>query len=111
MFTRTVDSPRHRSRPASDDDDSADGNLPIGDIPSITRAPADPRDVLGVPPPTDRLRSWIVTRYEDVKVVLAAPTMSSDRLTPFYASLKDERRDILSGVMRYLNLWLVFKVI
>ncbi|MBP6853723.1 MAG: cytochrome P450 [Rhodoferax sp.] len=55
------------------------------------------------------LRSWVVTRYEDVKVVLATPTMSSDRLTPFYASLKDERRDILSGVMRYLNLWLVFK--
>lgn len=55
------------------------------------------------------LRSWIVTRYDDVRHVLAAPDMSSDRLTPFYESLKDERRDILSGVMRYLNLWLVFK--
>lgn len=55
------------------------------------------------------LRSWIVTRYDDVRLVLATPTMSSDRLSPFYESLKDERRDILSGVMRYLNLWLVFK--
>lgn len=55
------------------------------------------------------LRSWVVTRYADVRHVLAAPDMSSDRLTPFYESLKDERRDILSGVMRYLNLWLVFK--
>lgn len=55
------------------------------------------------------LRSWIVTRYEDVRHVLSASTMSSDRLTPFYESLKDQRRDVLSGVMRYLNLWLVFK--
>jgi cytochrome P450 len=30
-------------------------------------------------------------------------------LRPFYEALKDERRDILSGVMRYLNEWLVFK--
>ena len=55
------------------------------------------------------LRSWIITRYEDVRLVANSPTMSSDRLRPFYESLKDERRDILSGVMRYLDQWLVFK--
>lgn len=55
------------------------------------------------------LRSWIITRYEDVRQVTSSPTMSSDRLRPFYEALKDERRDILSGVMRYLDLWLVFK--
>lgn len=55
------------------------------------------------------LRSWIVTRFDDVRQVTSSPAMSSDRLGPFYAALKDERRDILSGVMRYLNLWLVFK--
>ena len=60
MATHTVGSPRHASRPASDDD-SADGVLPLGDSPPFTRAPADPRDVLGAPPPTDRLRGWIVT--------------------------------------------------
>jgi cytochrome P450 len=58
---------------------------------------------------SEALRSWIVTRYDDVRQVAMSPSMSSDRLRPFYESLRDERRDILSGVMRYLNLWLVFK--
>lgn len=55
------------------------------------------------------LRSWIITRYDDVRQVALTADMSSNRLQPFYDSLKDERRDILSGVMRYLNLWLVFR--
>lgn len=56
------------------------------------------------------IRSWVITQYDDVRGVVMSPTtMSSDRLRPFYESLKDERRDILSGVMRYLNQWLVFK--
>lgn len=58
---------------------------------------------------SDELRSWIVTRYDDVRQIALTPNMSSDRLQPFYDALKDERRDILSGVMRYLNLWLVFR--
>lgn len=58
---------------------------------------------------SEPLRSWIITRYDDVRQVAMSPAMSSDRLRPFYAALKDERRDILSGVMRYLSLWLVFK--
>jgi cytochrome P450 len=55
------------------------------------------------------LKSWILTRYDDVRQVCMGQGVSSDRLRPFYESLKDERRDILSGVMRYLNHWLVFK--
>lgn len=55
------------------------------------------------------VRSWIITRYDDVRQVVMSPTMSSDRLRPFYEALRDERREILSGVMRYLNEWLVFK--
>ena len=55
------------------------------------------------------LKSWILTRYDDVRHVCMGQCVSSDRLRPFYESLKDERRDILSGVMRYLNHWLVFK--
>jgi cytochrome P450 len=58
---------------------------------------------------SEALRSWIITRYDDVRQVAMSPAMSSDRLRPFYAALKDERRDILSEVMRYLSLWLVFK--
>ena len=55
------------------------------------------------------IKSWIITRYDDVRQVAMSSNMSSDRLRPFYEALKDERRDILSGVMRYLNEWLVFK--
>lgn len=55
------------------------------------------------------IKSWVITRYDDVRQVAMSPSMSSDRLRPFYEALKDERRDILSGVMRYLNEWLVFK--
>jgi hypothetical protein len=58
---------------------------------------------------SEPIRSWVITRYDDVRQVAMSSNMSSDRLRPFYESLKDERRDILSGVMRYLNLWLVFK--
>ena len=55
------------------------------------------------------VRSWIITRYDDVRQVVMSATMSSDRLRPFYEALRDERREILAGVMRYLNEWLVFK--
>ena len=55
------------------------------------------------------IRSWIITRYDDVRQVALSPTMSSDRLRPFYEAQRDDRREILSGVMRYLNEWLVFK--
>jgi len=58
---------------------------------------------------SESLRAWVVTRYDDSRQVAMSSAMSSDRLTPFYDSLKDERRDILSGVMRYMSLWLVFK--
>jgi cytochrome P450 len=30
------------------------------------------------------VRSWIITRYDDVRQVVMSPTMSSDRLRPFY---------------------------
>ena len=55
------------------------------------------------------LRTWIVTRYDDVRDVALTADLSPNRLKPFYASLKDERRDLLAEVMRYLSLWLVFR--
>lgn len=58
---------------------------------------------------SDPLRCWIVTRYDDVRAVAMAKDMSPNRLTPFYEQLRDERREILSEVIRYLNLWLVFR--
>ncbi len=55
------------------------------------------------------LKSWILTRYDDVKQALAAAEMSPNRLTPFYESLPDKTRATLAEAMRYLNLWIVFR--
>ena len=55
------------------------------------------------------LRTWVVTRYEDVRQVALAADLSPNRLRPFYESLRDERRPMLAEVMRYLSLWLVFR--
>lgn len=56
------------------------------------------------------LKSWVLTRYDDVQRALATTSeMSPDRLTPFYASLDDTSRATLSEVMRYLSLWIVFR--
>ena len=55
------------------------------------------------------LRSWVLTRHEDVRQVMLSGAMSPDRLRPFYAQLQGERRDTLAEVMRYLSLWMVFR--
>ena len=55
------------------------------------------------------LRAWVLTRYDDVRQVAMSESMSPDRLRPFYAQLKGERRELLAEVMRYLSLWMVFR--
>jgi hypothetical protein len=55
------------------------------------------------------LKSWLLTRYDDVARALAAEEMSPNRLTPFYASLDAPTQATLAEVMRYLNLWIVFR--
>ncbi|NDG38807.1 MAG: cytochrome P450, partial [Betaproteobacteria bacterium] len=58
---------------------------------------------------SESLRSWVLTRYDDVRQVAVSDLMSPDRLRPFYAQLKGERRETLAEVMRYLSLWMVFR--
>ena len=55
------------------------------------------------------LRAWVLTRYDDVRQMMLSDTMSPDRLRPFYAQLQGERRELLSEVMRYMSLWMVFR--
>ena len=55
------------------------------------------------------LRTWVVTRYDDVRGIAMAGELSPNRLAPFYASLGEERRPVLAEVMRYLSVWLVFR--
>ena len=57
-----------------------------------------------------RLKSWVLTRYDDVKRVCLEPVrMSSDRLRPFFASIPGEDAKKIGDIMRYLSLWMVFK--
>ncbi len=55
------------------------------------------------------LKSWVLTRYDDVRQVMLSDAMSPDRLRPFYAQLQGERREMLAEVMRYMALWMVFR--
>lgn len=57
-----------------------------------------------------RLKSWILTRYDDIKRVCLEPErMSSDRLRPFFASIPSEEAKKIGDIMRFLSLWMVFK--
>ena len=57
-----------------------------------------------------RLKSWVLTRYDDIKRVCLEPArMSSDRLRPFFASIPSEEAKKIGDIMRYLSLWMVFK--
>ncbi len=55
------------------------------------------------------LRGWVITRYDDVRSVATNREMSPDRLTPFFRSLPDPAQRGLADVIRYLNLWMVFR--
>ena len=55
------------------------------------------------------LRSWVVTRYEDVHAVLHDRQLSADTVTPFYKAQPSDTQAKLGSLMRYLGNWLVFK--
>jgi cytochrome P450 len=56
------------------------------------------------------LKSWVLTRYDDVKrVCLDTAGMSSDRLRPFFAALPGAEAARVAQLMRYLTLWMVFR--
>ncbi len=56
-----------------------------------------------------RLKSWVLTRYEDVKAVCLDANMSSDRLRPFFASMPSAEQQKIGDIIRYLSLWMVFR--
>ena len=55
------------------------------------------------------LRSWVLTRYDDVKRVCLDSGMSSDRLHPFFAALPSAEASRMAQLMRILTLWMVFR--
>lgn len=57
-----------------------------------------------------RLKSWVLTRYADVKAVcMDAAGMSSDRLRPFFAAMPSGEQEKIGQIIRYLSLWMVFR--
>jgi cytochrome P450 len=56
-----------------------------------------------------RLKSWVLTRYQDVKAVCLDAGMSSDRLRPFFAAMPAAEQTRIGDIVRYLSLWMVFR--
>jgi hypothetical protein len=57
-----------------------------------------------------RLKSWVLTRYDDVKRACTdKDAYSSDRLRPFFESLPGPEAARIADIVRYLSLWMVFK--
>ncbi len=56
-----------------------------------------------------RIKSWVLTRYEDVKRVCLDKEMSSERLRPFFASMPGPEAAKIGDIIRYLSLWMVFR--
>jgi len=54
------------------------------------------------------LRSWILTRYEDVRVSLNDPRLSADRISPYLARLSLDEREKVKTVGPLLQKWAVF---
>ncbi|MFY9315820.1 MAG: cytochrome P450 [Burkholderiales bacterium] len=56
-----------------------------------------------------RLKSWVLTRYDDVRQVLLDREVSSDRMRPFFATLPGPEAERIAGIIRYLSTWMVFR--
>jgi len=56
-----------------------------------------------------RLKSWVLTRYDDVKAVLLDKEVSSDRLRPYFATLPGAEAARIGAIIRYLSHWMVFR--
>jgi cytochrome P450 len=93
----------------------------IADNPAVDFRP-DSREFLSDPFPiyrrlrqedpvhwSPRLKSWILTRYDDVRAVLLDRTVSSDRMRPFFATLPGPEAERVRDVTRYLSTWMVFR--
>ena len=52
---------------------------------------------------------WVVTRYDDCKLVLTDPRFSAARMRPFFAHLPPERRAQVKELEWSVGLWAVFQ--
>ena len=54
------------------------------------------------------LRSWVLTRYEDVRPSLNDPRLSADRISPYLDRLSEDDRENVQTVGPMLQKWAVF---
>ncbi|MFY9210000.1 MAG: cytochrome P450 [Aestuariivita sp.] len=55
------------------------------------------------------VKSWIITRYTDVRDLLLSDQLSVNRLVQFYSALPPKEAALLKDIIHYLNLWLAFR--
>ena len=55
------------------------------------------------------LKSWVVTRYTDVRDLLLSDHLSVNRLMKFYTALPPQEAALLRDIVHYLNLWIAFR--
>ena len=55
------------------------------------------------------MKSWIVTRYADVRDLLLSDGLSAERLLGFYRKLPTDDAEKLREIVHYLNLWIAFR--
>ncbi len=55
------------------------------------------------------MKSWVITRYDDVKTLLLSDALSVNRLVKFYDTLPGEQAETLSEIVHYLNRWVAFR--
>ncbi|MFL2793169.1 MAG: cytochrome P450 [Paracoccaceae bacterium] len=56
-----------------------------------------------------KLKSWIITRYDDVRSILSSDNITVDRLNNFYSKLPGDEAKLLEEIVKYLNLWAAFR--
>ena len=56
-----------------------------------------------------KLKSWIITRYDDVRSILSSDNITVDRLNNFYSKLPSDEAALLKEIVKYLNLWAAFR--
>jgi cytochrome P450 len=57
---------------------------------------------------SDKLRGWVLTRYDHVRASLRDPRLSADRVRPFLAHFRGEERPTVAHLVEHLSMWASF---
>lgn len=58
---------------------------------------------------SDRLQTWIITRYEDVKSALTDSRLSSDKMAFYMNTMSPKERKNLDSLSQYMTQWMSMK--